>query len=120
VKVLDPGHRYELPHLDGSGTTLLTFVKREGEAYPGNVGHHEGVIMQDVLRALIDRAGYVDRQIPCADTDAALMSMKLACFLLERRAASRHGRPTPVLDDAVYGVPHEACGHVGCRGECGR
>jgi hypothetical protein len=120
VKVLDPGHRYELPHVDGDGTTVLTFVKRDGEGYPGNQGHHEGVIMQEVLRALIDRATYVDQQIPCVDTEAAIKAMMLACFLLERRAAVRRGRRTPVLDEAVYGVPHKGCGHVGCKGECGR
>jgi len=120
VKVLDPGHRYELPHLDGDGTTTLTFVKREGEGYPGNVGHHEGVIMQEVLRALIDRAEYVDRQIPSAATSLAIECMQRACALLETRAAVRHGREIPLAHHAVYGTPHKDCGHVGCNGECGR
>ncbi len=120
MKVLDPGHRYELPHLDGDGTTLLTFVKREGEGYPGNVGHHEGAIMQEVLRALIDRAEYVDRQLPSEETQGAIRSMQLACFLLEARAARRHKRSPPSVHGAVYGEPHKGCGHVGCKGECGR
>jgi len=121
VRVIDPGHLYELPHLDGDGVTTLRFVKREGKEYPGNVGHHEGVIMQEVLRALIDRAEYVDRQIPCAETSLAIECLERACFLLEVRAAHRHGRDNIALPrEAVYGVPHKGCGHVGYTGGCGR
>lgn len=50
MKVIEPGHIYQLQHLDGSGTSLLTFVNRE-------VGtEHEGTQTQEVLRACIDKA----------------------------------------------------------------
>ena len=42
MKVIDDGHEYLLDNLDGEGVTPLLFVKREGDGYPGNEGHHAG------------------------------------------------------------------------------
>ena len=116
MRVLDPGHRYALPHLDGDGETTLQFVKREGHIYPGNVGHEEGVNMQEVLRALIDRAVYLNGQIPSEDTTLAIHHMKLAVYAMEARAAHRHRRAPPSVEDSVYGSTCRGCGHVGCDG----
>lgn len=116
--VRDPGHDYVLASLDGDAPQRLTFVKREGEGFPGNVGSHPGTTTQEVLRALIDRADYVNGQIPCAETEAAAALMRSALLLLELRAARRHAR-TPgafaTLDEAIDGT-HACprCGHVGC------
>lgn len=122
MRVIDPGHEYVLNHLDGNGEQRLVFVKREGEGYPGNVGSHEGTTMQEVLRALIHRAKYVQNQIPCTETYEAISSMRDALYRFEMRAARRHGR------DRVYIAAHyeniesepicEKCGHVGCGGNC--
>lgn len=76
--VLDPGHRYHLHTLDDNAPQAywpLQFVKREGAKFPGNLGHYPGTTTQEVLRACIDRAGYVNRQIPCWQT-------KLSIFLM--------------------------------------
>ena len=116
MRVLDPGHRYALPHLDGEKETVLQFVKREGAIYPGNVGHCEGVNMQEVLRALIERAIYLDAQLPAHETMLAISYMKLAVHSLESRAARRHGRASPDVENSVYGDTCRGCGHVGCDG----
>jgi hypothetical protein len=67
MKILDHGHSYELANLDDPDhevpPVLLYFVKREGDGYPGNVGHHAGTNMQEVMRALIDRLLYLDKQV---------------------------------------------------------
>lgn len=115
MRVLDPGHRYALTHLDGDGETVLQFVKREGDGYPGNVGTSEGVTIQEVLRALIDRGKYVQDQIPCPETEMAIEHMISAVHSLEVRAARRHGRTEPTVHESVYG-PTCSCGHVGCDG----
>ncbi len=121
MKVLDPGHEYELDALDGAQANRLVFVKRAGEGYPGNVGSHPGTIMQEVLRALIDRSEYVNGQIPSYWTEAALWYLRRAVWCFEARAALRHGRPVPSEADAVSGVGKCAdCGHVGCQGFCSR
>lgn len=123
MKVIDPGHVYHLTWLDEPDDDmrggLLTFVKREGEGYPGNVGHHAGTTSQEVLRALIERSEYVNNQIPCAETEAAGELMKAALLLLELRAARRHGRWIEVaLEEVVNGAVCEKCGHSGCGGDC--
>lgn len=115
--VRDPGHDYVLASLDGDAPQRLTFVKREGPGFPGNVGSHPGTTTQEVLRALIDRAKYVNGQVPCAETEAAEALMQSALFLLELRAARRHARipaAFATLDEAINGAACPRCGHVGC------
>ena len=102
MKVIDPGHVYQLDwldvdpnaHLDASTAhalggwdgTDLVFVKREGPGYPGNVGRHPGTNMQEVLRALIDRVKYLDNQIPDVRNGRILDHLRLAICWVEQRA----------------------------------
>jgi hypothetical protein len=118
MKVIDPGHTYELAHLDGDDVTILRFVKRTGPNYPGNDGSREGTTMQEVLRAVLERCAYVNRQIPCAETKAAMEHIAEAIRLFEVRAARRHGRKLPTREQSLKWVPCVKCLHVGCHGEC--
>jgi hypothetical protein len=122
MQVKDPGHEYLFDlTLDGDAPQYLMFVKREGEGYPGNVGHHPGVTSQEVIRALIDRAEYVNNQIPCPETAASIELLKMVIYLYEKRAALRHGRPINfTVDEAAAGPGCFYCGHVGCYGACKR
>jgi hypothetical protein len=120
MKVIDPGHEYELDSLDGDLPQKLVFVKREGAGYPGNVGAHPGTNLQEVLRALIERCHYLDNQIPCPETTLVLGLLQSALYLLEARAARRHGR---ILDAPLGELENprskcSQCGHVGCAGTC--
>ncbi len=118
MNVIDAGHEYDLDSLDGDQSNRLVFVKREGPKYPGNVGAHPGTTMQEVLRALIDRCEYVNRQMSCWETAMAIGFLKSAVYLFELRAARCHGRTLDApLEDVVNGVGKCAkCGHVGCEG----
>lgn len=120
MKVLDPGHDYLLDPLDGEQVNRLIFVKREGERYPGNVGHHPGTNIQEVLRALIERGRYVNRQQPCAETEAVVGMLTTAIMLLEHRAARLHGRVlTAKPEEVISGAGKcPSCGHCGCLGDC--
>lgn len=126
MKVVDPGHVYDLAWLDGpvsyqaSNPDRLVFVKREGPGYPGNSGHHPGTTMQEVLRAIIHRLKYVDAQIPDDRNETALGFLRLAMFNLEHRAAERHGRTLDVdIIPAIEDQPTcPKCLHIGCVGEC--
>jgi len=134
MRVIDPGHRYVLHELDSaqpdnlgphSLTAELRFVKREGEGYPGNVGHYCGTTTQEVLRALIDRTQYVDGQIHDDRNDEVLYHLRSAIFYLEARAADRHGRleefnaKIPIQLPVIETLPTcEKCNHIGCGGEC--
>lgn len=125
MKVLDPGHRYQLASLDKKWwhfwkrPITLRFVKREGPGYPGNVGHYPGTNLQEVLRALIDRVYYLDGQISCEENDLILWHLRCSLQGLEDRAARRHGRD---LDNFTGWIEFEPtcslCGHIGCKGGC--
>ena len=119
MTVLDPGHRYELHHFDGSAIEVLQFVKREGPGYPGNCGHYEGTNIQEVLRALIERLQYLDKQIHHRCNDVSIYNLRNVIRLLEIRAAERHGRPVPMFTYDIETMPTcVGCGHIGCSGEC--
>jgi len=119
MKVLDPGHLYELQVLDGGDLTVqLRFVKREGAKFPGNVGHYPGTNMQEVLRALINRLAYLDNQQPDPRNTAIISKLADSIFLLEQRAAEHHERKPPTWSVSIMGIPCRKCGHVGCEGTC--
>lgn len=127
MRVIDPGHKYVLRVLDDDvldfkfphGVTL-TFVKREGLGYPGNVGSYGGTTTQEVLRALIERTKYVDNQIPDQRNTQVLYHLRSAILELEMRAAQRHGR---LLDLSIFDQIEDQpvcdkCNHIGCDGTC--
>src|SRR5260221_9597426 len=89
MKCTDPGHRYELDVLDGQNMVskhALQFVKRMGENYPGNESINPGVTIQEILRACIDRLYYVNNQIRCPASEAAIYNLRVAIWELEVRA----------------------------------
>lgn len=122
MKVIDPGHYFELDVLDAVDETTkayLSFVKREGEGYPGNVGHHPGTNIQEVLRALISRVRYLDNQIHHPYNDGVLDHLRSSLWLRELRAAERHGRELQASTEDVEDRPTcPRCGHIGCDGSC--
>jgi hypothetical protein len=136
MKIIDPGHVYELDWLDGEPETAyfgdpedtetpehpanrLIFIKREGPGYPGNVGSHPGTNIQEVLRVLIDRLKYLNNQIPDNHNSLALSDLREALWFLEHRAAERHGRFLKVWPWEIELEPTcRKCGHIGCDGTC--
>lgn len=122
MRVIDPGHKYALRQLDGDGEEIVTYVKREGDKYPGNVGHHPGTNLQEQIRAQIDRVKFLDEQDPCAENKVILVYFRNIIRRLEIRAAKRHGRePNYEWDDNIELLPTcPKCGHIGCEGECDR
>jgi hypothetical protein len=120
VKIIDAGHVYQLTNLDDfigdKFPQTLTFVKRSGANFPFNEGDHPGTNVQEVLRALIDRTDYLNRQKPCAETEAAAGCLRAALVLYEQRAARRHERflSLPSTQHYVCAPTCAKCGHIGC------
>ena len=125
MKVIDPGHVYELDHLDGDAKQRLSFVNR------GVRGQDrcEGTYNQEVLRAqidccnvLIDRVNHCDEERPwegnlriIKSITEAQRQMRLALLLHEQRAMERKMergelRPehVPVGDDGHFEMAAEA------------
>src|SRR5258708_5788933 len=83
MKIIEPGHVYQLQHFDGTGSSLLVFVNRE----PGT--EHEGTQTQEVLRALIDRTQHCDQCLRWAGNDTIIEHLRMALVLHEARALER-------------------------------
>ncbi len=128
MRILDPGHRYWLDVLDiegdeQNGTEMLSFVKRKGERYPGNLSCYPGTNCQEVIRALIDRVKHLDSQAADPHNQPILQHLREALWLFESRAAKRYGRVLPRLAafDAIEDEPTcTGCAHIRCDGECGK
>ena len=118
MKEVDPGHSYALDVLDGEPNeqVIKKFVKREGPGYPGNVGHHPGPTLQENWRADIARLKYVNGQIFCNETLAAIQLLRQAILLLEIRAKRTHSQQLPPVDlDTIELYPTcSTCGHILC------
>lgn len=123
MKVLDPGHKYQLATLDGDVNVELTFVKRNNPAsyYPGNLDAYPGTTLQEVIRACLERARYVDRQseimgLSMPENQRLIHHLRQSLVELENRAARVHGRPQDITEDqAEFGPFCPQCGHAGCN-----
>src|SRR6266576_2846782 len=116
MKVIDPGHEYLLEPIGGGEPQHISFPKREGPNYPGNVGSHPGPLTQEFLRACLDRAIYMNNQASCAETDIIIASLRTAIFAFEVRAARCRGTSI-VLDHLSSIDAHKTCptcGHIQC------
>lgn len=128
MRVLDPGHRFELDCLDGDGRpVILQFAKRIGDHYPGNQPPSiPGTTSQEVwrvalelLRSTVSRGGYVNGQIACAETEAAGRLIEAAILLLEIRAKRVKSKTLDAasVSGVVEGETCPVCGHVSCTEE---
>lgn len=117
MRVLDPSHLYDLQVIDQPNDRLgiicrLQFVKRQGEGYPGNTGSYPGTLLQDVIRACIDRLKYVDKQIHHNSNWVCINLLRMVIFLLESRAAERHGRTMPPIPYEIESLQTLSNGHL--------
>ena len=119
MKVIDPGHKYELASLDGGASVALTYVKRVGDKYPGNGPvAYTGTTLQEGWRAEIDRLRYLDNQEHHWVNERCIQNLEQNLLLLESRAAERHGRTAPSAADILSGIVCPKCLHAGCEGAC--
>lgn len=113
----DRGHLYYLPNIDGPGAGMINFVKRIGPKFPGNRGKPiPGVTLQMVLRACLKRVRFLQRQVWSLENVFLMKALQTAIWLLEFRAARRHGRKYFHGLTFASGAPMcEKCGHTVCN-----
>lgn len=68
MRVVEPGHVYDLTQLDGEGAPLrLVFVNREeGDKHPGTQTQEVLRTIIDMLDCLVDRTNHCDSNPRCA------------------------------------------------------
>lgn len=118
MKILDAGHKYMIDSLDNGCKQIIQFVKREGPNFPFNAHSYGGTNCQEVLRVLIDRSEYLNKQKPCAETEAIIGCLQSALLLFELRAARRHGRYLELMRLSLLSseIVCDKCKHIGCEG----
>lgn len=95
MKIIEPGHVYQLQHQDGTGAGLLVFVNREAGT------EHEGTQTQEVLRALIDRTQHCDSCLRWDGNDKIIEHLRMALVLHEARALERKTAKGEIAPEAV-------------------
>lgn len=104
MRVLYPGHRYELAHLKGEGRTILQFSQEAPfhESIPGPS-------CQEVVRALIDRVQTLDHELPWDGNQGVIIpALRMALAGFEARALLRKVEKGL----AVERLPVGADGHI--------
>lgn len=99
MKVIEPGHIYELNQLDEKGTgfpQVLVFVNREDNPHQGTQTQEALRCCIDVLECLIDRTNHCDACLRWEGNDRIVKSMseaqrqmRLALLFHEQRAMER-------------------------------
>ena len=118
IEVLDNGHQYRLLSLDGQLDQTLTFVKRcnPPEKFPGNTNAYAGTTIQSVIRCLLDRMRYLQNQIWAPENALIIWLLRACLWLLETRAARRHGRRyCHNFEYAEFAPLCSVCGHTECE-----
>ena len=85
MKVLDQGHKYSLKNNKTDGEIILTFYKDEKI----NGSGYEGTTNQEVLRCLIDRVKFLDKQLPHPVNSKIIKHLRSAIVLHEQRHLDR-------------------------------
>jgi hypothetical protein len=91
VKVIEPGHVYDLANSDGPDYQRVRFVRRRdavGEPLPARE-KHPGLLSQELIRVLIDRTLYLYAEAPCDEDTRIVEHLRAALSLYESRASRR-------------------------------
>ncbi len=105
MRVLVPGHRYELANLKSEGVTILQFFQ-DGEIHGG--ADVPGTSCQESLRALIDRIQVLDAEKPHWVNPILVQKGREMIALFEARALLRKAEQGL----AIERLPIGADGHL--------
>lgn len=117
MKVIEPGHVYELRNVDGDNTQTIRFVRRRGDEatlLPADE-RDEGILTQELLRVAIDRTLYLNAEAPCPENVEIVNNLRSCISLYEARAARRTIEKQPMIErtDVCEICQHVLCDHRG-------
>ncbi len=115
MKVILPGHIYDVENVDGSGTQRIVFVRRRTSTAQlvQDDDRQEGILTQELLRVAIDRTLYLNNEAPCVENVEIVTALRRALSLYESRAARRtiENYPMPELLGVCPICQHILCKH---------
>lgn len=89
MKVIVPGHIYELKHFeDNTDFQSLSFIHKEknGDEFKTI---QDGTTNEEVLEVLIDRLKFLNQKLPSRETSIALTKCEEALMWLDHRTVDR-------------------------------
>jgi hypothetical protein len=93
MKVLTPGHKYELENFE-TGTQVIQFIEKL--PYKGSLVDletvNDGTTNEDILEMLIDRLAYLGDLLPSRENSLAKTKCEEALMWLNRRTQNRRAR----------------------------
>jgi hypothetical protein len=99
MKILIPGHKYELENHDqplNVPNQTLQFIEKKpaGGGFPEGslITVNEGTTNEEVLRVLIDRMNSMQAKFPCRENAIVNTHLETALLWLEKRTADRKAR----------------------------
>jgi hypothetical protein len=114
MKIIEPGHIYEVNNVDGDGVQRIVFVRRrdsDAHLLPTKL-RQEGILTQELLRVAIDRTLYLNLEAPCIENIEIVNSLRHALSLYESRAARRTIENYPMIEKISV---CEICQHILCK-----
>lgn len=96
MKVLRPGHRYQLANFeeDPLFAQVIQFIEKEPD--PQNPLQFKtvfnGTTNEDVLEVLIDRINTMNKKVPCRENAIVLTHLETALLWLHKRTEDRKKR----------------------------
>ncbi len=91
MKILTPGHKYELANFEkvAAAGQVLQFIQKEGEPLKTV---KDGTTNEEVLAMLVDRLQFLNKKLPSLDTQIAISRCEDALLWLKKRTQDRKAR----------------------------
>lgn len=100
VRIVEPGHIYAVKNRDDNSEQIIKFIRSD---LPGQAGSHDGILCQDLLRILMDRVHFLNKQQPCQENQDIYVRLREVLILFETRAMKRKLEKHPYLDRIAPG-----------------
>src|SRR5690554_5861698 len=93
MRVLVPGHYYELEHFEDDGhVETIAFIRKEKNERGELVTIENGTTNEEVLLMLIDRMKFLQEKMPCRENALVITKLQEALHWLEHRTKDREER----------------------------
>lgn len=96
MKVLNPGHDYELANFEDPSVPgqTLKFINKHVSPVDNTVLEtvHDGTTNEEVLAMLVDRLKFLQDKFPCRENYIAIEKLDEALLWLNKRTADRKAR----------------------------
>lgn len=95
IKVLTPGHLYELDMFEGNPTGQRVQFIEKVPVEPGSTTletKNNGTTNEAVLEMLIDRLQFLQKAFPCRENAIVITKLEESLLWLEKRTADRVSR----------------------------